>query len=273
MNKSVLKQFLKSGFVHSNKLYPTRVGTPQGGIIHPVLANLTLSGIGDLIRNGYSRSKTGITNHRYNKNKVNIVVYADDFVITADNEDILIEIKSMLEQFLLHRGLKLSKEKTVITHINQGFDFLGWSFRKYKKKLIIKPSKKSIRRIKTSFTELVKKFTHYKQEDLIKRLNQIITGWCNYHKHICAKETFRAIDAHIFRCLWLWTKRRHPRKFGLWKKNNYFFSEGFRYWVFKSKVNRLKYAKDFQIKRHVMIRLEANPYLEEYNEYYEKTAC
>lgn len=226
--------------------------------------------MGDLLRERYWRSKRGFVNFRYNTNKVNIVVYADDFVITADNKEILVEVKHLLEHFLDQRGLELSKEKTVITHISKGFDFLGWNFRKYKTKLIIKPSKKSIKRVKASLTELIKKSTHFKQDDLIKRLNQIITGWCNYHKHVCSKETFRAIDAHVFKCLWLWAKRRHPKKSASWKKNKYFHSEKGRAWAFKSESNNLKYARDFQIKRHVMIKLEANPYLAEYHEYYKQ---
>lgn len=270
MNENIIRKFLKSGYIHQNKLYPTIRGIGQGAAISPTVSNLVLNGIGDEIRKVFWKTKTGKVSKYYNKHKVHIVVYADDFVVTADNEETLNECKTIIENFLKERGLELSQEKTLITHIDKGFDFLGWIFRKYNNKLIIKPSKSSIKKVKTKIKETIVKHNGHKQDLLITKLNQIITGWCNYHKHICAKETFIDIDKYIFERLWKWVKRRHPKKSKRWIRDRYFARIGNRDWIFKSETNQLKFMSSFKIERHVMIKLENNPYFPEHQEYYKK---
>jgi len=147
MDKRMLKQFLKAGFVYQKKLFPTEDGTPQGGIISPILANMTLDGIERKIKERYWTNKKGTTNRNYNNHKVHYTRYADDFIVTADSREILIEIKQMITEHLTRRGLMLSEEKTLITHIDEGFDFLGWNFRKYKGTFLSKPSKASLKNI------------------------------------------------------------------------------------------------------------------------------
>ncbi len=269
MNKRVLYQFLKSGYVYQKGLYPTHDGTPQGGIISPTLANLTLDGMATMLRKKYWINRVGTVDRQYNHQKVNITVYADDFVITAKSKEILEDIKAMIEVFLKKRGLELSKEKTVITHICEGFDFLGWNFRKYKKKLIIKPTSKSFKRVTKKIRETLKSGVSQKQEVLIIRLNQIIRGWCNYHKHICAKETFQSLDKEIFYYLWNWAKKRHPMKSKSWRKAKYFTQTDTRDWIFKASYQTLLSASGVKIKRHVLIKFDANPYLYEYDGYYQ----
>jgi len=129
MDKSVLKQFLKAGFVFKEEMFPNEEGTPQGGVISPTLANMTLNGMEPLIRNHFGKHS-----------KVNVTRYADDFVITCPSKETAEEAKRILIPFLAERGLELSEEKTLITHIDEGFNFLGWNFRKYDGKLLIKPS-------------------------------------------------------------------------------------------------------------------------------------
>lgn len=142
MDKRIMRQFLKSGFIYQGNLFPTQTGSPQGGAISSIYANMTLDGLEKLIQDNYHRnSKGNIENHYRAKTKVNLVRYADDFIITADSREIAEELKILVSNFLQSRGLQLSEEKTTITHIDNGFDFLGWTFRKYKEKLIIKPSK------------------------------------------------------------------------------------------------------------------------------------
>ena len=270
MDKRILNQFMKAGYVLNNKLYQTKSGTPQGGIISPTLANLTLNGMSKMIQEKYWTNSVGTIDRQYNKLKVNIAVYADDFVITGNNREVLVEIKELISSFLLKRGLELSKEKTIITHINVGFDFLGWNFRKFKDKLIIKPSIKSIRKVLKTIRTTIKKNLMQKQDVLIKHLNQIIVGWCNYHKHVSSKKSFQTLDKEIFKSLWTWSKRRHPMKSKNWRKKKYFSEIKSRDWIFKSENRTLKFATDFKIKRHVLIKFDANPYLEEYKEYYLK---
>lgn len=221
MEKRVLKQFLKAGFVFKKKLYPTSSGTPQGGIISPILANMTLNGIAKLLKEKYWTNSVGTVSRQYNGNKIYAIFYADDFVITAINKETLVEIKDDIQEFLRKRGLELSEEKTLITHIDTGFDFLGWNFRKYNNKLLITPSKKSLIKVSGKIRETIKRNRMQKQGILIRKLNAIIRGWCNYHRNICSKKTYQTLDKNIFEALWSWAKRRHPTKSKNWRKNRY----------------------------------------------------
>ena len=140
-DKLILRKWLKAGFIENNSLFPTEAGTPQGGIISPVLANMTLDGLETLLNAKFKR--TG-NKTRFNP-MVHLVRYADDFVITGSTKELLEnEIKPLVEEFLASRGLVLSQKKTRITHIEEGFDFLGQNVRKYNGKLLIKPSKKNV---------------------------------------------------------------------------------------------------------------------------------
>jgi|LGOV01.1.fsa_nt_gb RNA-directed DNA polymerase len=268
INGYILNKFLSSGYVYQNKLFPTKRGVGQGSSISPTISNLTLNGLGDRIRSEYWKSIRGTIHQRHNKFKVHIAIYADDFVVTSNNQETLEEIKILIESFLAKRGLELSKEKTVITHIDKGFDFLGWNFRKYNNKLIIKPSKASIKKVKVKIKETIIKHNGHRQDLLIIKLNQIITGWCNYHKHMCAKEVFNEIDSYIFERLWKWAKRRHPKKNMKWIKKRYFVRIENRDWIFKSEINQLKFMGKFKITRHIIIKLDNNPYFPEHQEYY-----
>lgn len=269
MDKRMLSKFLKAGYLEKGELFPTDEGTPQGGIISPILANLTLDGIEDILKSKHWRNKKGTIDRQHNKKKVYLTRYADDFIITATDKETLIEIKEMLINFLAERGLKLSEEKTLITHINEGFDFLGWNFRKYKSgKLIIQPSKKSIKSICEKIRETIYKSIALKSEELIKILNPIITGWCNYHRGMCSKEAFKKIDKTIFESLWKWARKRHKSKSMEWLKAKYWYREKQRDWIFGTTDLRLKFASDTKIIRHRLIKFEANPYLPEYETYY-----
>jgi RNA-directed DNA polymerase len=191
MDKSILKQFLKAGYVFERQLFPTESGTPQGGIISPILANITLDGIENILADKYHKTRSGrIDNNQAAKYKVNFTRYADDFIVTAKTEEIAKEVKELIKVFLKDRGLELSEEKTLITHIDDGFDFLGWNFRKYNGKLLIKPSKKSIDKITEKISNIIENGKTCKQEVLIDTLNPIITGWANYHRCVVSSEIF-----------------------------------------------------------------------------------
>ena len=138
-----MEQFLKCCYVDNKRLFSTTEGSPQGGLISPTYANRTLDGLEELLLGRYSTSSTGHYHPNYNKHKVHLCRYADDFIVTADCKEVLEDIRQMVEEFMNERGLKLSEEKTVITNIKDGFNFLGWNFRKFKGKLLIQPSAKS----------------------------------------------------------------------------------------------------------------------------------
>jgi RNA-directed DNA polymerase len=264
MDKSVLKQFLKAGFVFENELFPTDDGTPQGGVISPILANMALDGMQKMLSDKFHTNRLGKVDHRFkNVNKVNLVRYADDFIVTAATKEIAQEAKELIREFLKTRGLELSEEKTTITNINDGFDMLGWTFRKFKGKLIVKPSKKSIKNFVASLSEtILKRGKAWKQEVLIEKLNQQIRGWTNYHQSVCASEAFAHIDYVLYELLWRWAKRRHPHKGRWWVSTNYWHRKGNRNWVFSTENKELLRVDHISIVRHTKVRIDANPYFD-----------
>lgn len=264
MDKSVLKQFLKAGFVFENELFPTDDGTPQGGVISPILANMALDGMQKMLSDRFHTNPLGKIDLRFkNAHKVNLVRYADDFIVTAATKEIAQEAQELIRVFLKARGLELSEEKTTITHINEGFDMLGWTFRKWDGKLIVKPSKKSIQSFIASLSEtILKRGKAWRQEVLIEKLNQQIRGWTTYHQPVCASEAFAYIDYVLFELLWRWAKRRHPHKGRWWVSTNYWHRKGNRNWVFSTENKELLRVDHISIVRHTKVRIDANPYFD-----------
>jgi len=250
MDRSILAQFLKAGYIFEDRLFPTDRGTPQGGIISPLLANMTLDGIEQLLAANFPRMK------------VHFIRYADDFLVTAPTKEIAKEARDIIQEFLAERGLELSREKTVITHIDEGFDFLGYNFRKYNGKLLIKPSQKSIKAIMEKIGRTVKKARAWTQDALIRTLNPIIRGWTNYHRHNVATETFRKLNDYLWTVTWQWGRHRHTNKGNTWIAHRYWQPEGRRKWVFRTEENKLLRFSDTKIRRHSCPKLDANPYLD-----------
>lgn len=277
MDKLILQKWLKAGYIDSNKFHKTETGTPQGGIISPLLANLVLDGLGRMLWERYS---IGIS-HRKPTYKVNFIRYADDFVITGRSKELLEnEIKPLVEAFLKERGLRLSQEKTRITHIDEGFDFLGQTVRKYNGKLLIKPSKKSIKCFLEEIRELVKKHKMIQQEHLIALLNPRISGWVNYHRFVASSKTFNRVQYEIWKTIWKWCKRRHSKKSARWIRNKYFRTIGRDRWMFacnKTKEGKqtphlavLRKPTRTHIKRHIKVKADLNPFDRQWDPYLEK---
>ena len=270
MDKVILQKWLKAGYIENQKLFATKEGTPQGGIISPTLMNITLDGLETVLLSKFPKWKL---------QSVNFIRYADDFVVTAKSPEILAEVKLIVENFLKERGLTLSEEKTKVTHIDTGFNFLSHSIRKYNGKLLIKPSKQAIKEAKLKLRKIVFRNLNAKPHILIKKLNDFLRGWGNYHRHHVAKEIFCSIDYYLWRLLGRWCKRRHPKKSWKWIKNKYFsasqenctFSsltkEGKKEKLFIHKLRRLAYVP---IIRHTKIRREANPFDPDYDKYFKQ---
>lgn len=275
MDKAILRMWLKAGYFHHNALYPTAAGTPQGGIISPTLMNMTLDGLESLLRRKYRRGTR-------NPSKVNIVRYADDFIITGVTRKMLAEeVIPMVELFLAERGLSLSPEKTRITHISDGFDFLGMNVRKYSGKLLIKPATASVQRFLRKIREVIKGNAMVRHDILIRKLNPMLRGWANYNQHVVTKQTFRKISYAIWLSLWRWAKRRHPHKGAGWIRQKYFRTIGARHWVFATKTGKtlktgapelleLYNIVSTPIRRHRKIRSEANPFDPQWETYFEE---
>ena len=264
MDKTVLKQFLKAGFIFEGDLFPTEDGTPQGGIISPILANMTLDGMQKVLEDRFHTNNKGRVDLRFkNANKVNFIRYADDFIVTAATEEIAMEAKEILKTFLQTRGLELSEEKTVVTHIDDGFDFLGWTFRKFDGKLIIKPSKKSIKAIVSKLSDtIIVRGKAWDQDVLIMKLNEQIRGWTNYHQSVVASEAFAHLDYVLYELLWHWAKRRHPKKGKWWISTKYWHRKGNREWVFCNENHELIRVDHTPIVRHRKVSVTKNPYID-----------
>lgn len=212
--------------------------------------------------------------------KVHVVRYADDFIVTGVSKEILeTEVRPVVEQFMSTRGLELSQEKTSITRIEVGFDFLGQNVRKYGGKLLIKPSKKNVKTFLGKVRRVVKENKTARQRNLIGRLNPIIRGWAKYHRHVVASRTFATVDHRIWHTLWQWSKRRHPNKSAQWIMEKYFRIRGSRTWVFGAKERLpdgthrwadLYLAAQLPMRRHPKIKRDANPFDPAWDDYFER---
>lgn len=274
-DKEILRGWLESGVVHKGKWAPTEAGTPQGGIISPTLANMTLDGMESMLSERFgAKGSTKASRH-----KVNLIRYADDFVITGATKEVLEEARSTVEEFLKERGLSLSPGKTKIAHIEEGFDFLGWNLRKYDGRLLIKPAKKNAQAFPRKIREIIKANKTAKPENVINQLNPVIRGWAEYHKNQTARETHGRMDHAIWESLWSWRRRRHPNKTLQWIMDKYFIRKGNRTWALgarakdgngKERTVELVRASDTPIRRHVKIKGNANPYEPAWEEYFEE---
>jgi RNA-directed DNA polymerase len=280
MDKAILGTWLKAGFVEDRNWFPTEAGTPQGGIISPVLANMTLDGMERELMCRFGE-KNKHKDALARKNKVRLVRYADDFVITCSTKEGLVEVEDTVKEFLATRGLSLSPEKTRIANVDDGFDFLGWNIRKYGGKLLIKPAKKNVQSFLRKVQAIIRGSGAMRQETLVERLNPIIRGWANYHASQVSKETYAMVDHVIWQALWKWACRRHPNKGGRWIKDRYFLRSGNRNWVFGVRkaggngevIGRsLLLAAATPIRRHIKIKADANPFDPDWEVYFEDRA-
>lgn len=280
MDKEMLRKWLKCGFVDTKKLFPTEEGTPQGGSISPTLMNMTLDGLERILKEKFPVRKT--VNGKVIYYQVNFVRYADDFIVTGKDPDLLRnEVMPIIRDFLQVRGLQLSEEKTVITHISDGFDFLGQNIRKYNGKLLIKPSKSAIKSHMKKVRSIIKENKTATQELLIRKLNPVIRGWVNYHRYVVSSEAFELVDHRTWECLWWWANRRHKRKARGWIKNKYWHELDNREWTFAAepamrskgfdeKYLKQEYATNTKIIRFTKIVAEANPFDERWTGYFEE---
>ncbi len=280
MDTQILEKWLKCGYVETRKLFPTDEGAPQGGTISPTLMNMTLDGLERLLQERLpTRQKV---NGRTHFNKLNFVRYADDFIITGESPEFLRDkVLPIVKEFLTERGLQLSEEKTVITHIEDGFDFLGKNIRKYNGKLLIKPSKTSVKSFLEKVRSIIKGNKSTKQETLIRKLNPVIRGWVNNQRYVVSSKVFSRVDYEIYKCLWQWAKRRHKKKSHKWIAQKYWHHIGSRQWTFSVPYEnqstegeplycKLEYATDTKIIRFKKIVAEANPFDECWTDYFEE---
>lgn len=242
--------------------------------------NMTLDGLERILRMKFPERRT--VAGKTVSDQINFVRYADDFIVTGRDPEILHDkVMPLIKDFLAERGLQLSEEKTVITHINDGFNFLGKNVRKYKGKLLIKPSKDAIKSFLKKVRTIVKENKTATQDALIRKLNPVIRGWVNYHRYVVSADIFGLVDHRIFECLWRWASRRHKRKGKKWIVKKYWHEMDNRTWTFATapafrgkgfdkKFIKLEYAANTKIIRYRKIAADANPFDEMWTGYYEE---
>jgi RNA-directed DNA polymerase len=268
---NVTRHWLKAGAIEFGKFFKTRRGTPQGGIISPLLANIALDGMDRLfgaidLKGVYLRPSV-----RKGKDKgICVVRYADDFVVTAPSrEAITNHVLPRLREFLEERGLQLSGAKTRIVRREEGFDFLGFHVRqfisKYGRICRVKPSKKNIMRLLRSVKDVVNKFKQVAQSDIIDMLNPKLRGWAYYFRYCNAKRIFSYVDYRVYKMLWHWSFRRHRKenKGKVWVKRKYFPRLRNREWTFADKPGHvLFYTSTMKcgMRGYIKVKGDASPF-------------
>ena len=281
--RRVIKEWLKNGAMEGNVFQKTNAGTPQGGVISPLLANIALHGLehelkenllNDLLQ--YAKQKRKYQVGRKNaKDSISIVFYADDFVVLHESKEIILKAKEYIERWLGKIGLKLNPAKTRVVHTllstdgnEPGFNFLGFSIRQYPTKTRekgykthIKPDQESQEKHKQIIDEKLGQMTARTQDEVIKTLNPVIRGWSNYFHIGVSSRIFSNMDCYMFHKLWKWARWRHPNKGLKWIKQKYFRRYKGNNWRFAtSDTNRLALHRETHIKRHVKVQGTRTPY-------------
>jgi RNA-directed DNA polymerase len=183
-------------------------------------------------------------------------------IITADTKETAEKIKQMLTEFIRERGLELSEEKTLITHILDGFSFLGWTFRKFGDKFKAQPSKGSVQSIVDKLHKILRKGRSWAQDGIIREINSILRGWSNYHTIVSTSRTFLKIDNTIFNMCYAWAKRRHPKESRTKVVRKYWHQKGSRKWVFSTESQELISLSKVKYRPYCMVQLDKNPYID-----------
>ena len=278
--KGLIKKWLEAGYLEDNVFHETGRGTPQGGIISPLLANLALNGMEKALGIKYQRMKYKNGYTYVNRSKYAVVKYADDFVVLCKTLEDAKDVYRLLDSYLDERGLTLAPDKTKITHINDGFDFLSFNIRCYKgqdrDRVLIKASKDSKKSFKRKVKDIVRNCYPWNMEESIVRLNYLINGTGNYWSIGSNKKIFGDMDNYVYQILLRQTKRWYPNKPMKWIVNKHFkesLHPAYRWkWTFTnpataSQVDRMAWIK---IRYSQCIKYKATPYDSEYDEYLEK---
>jgi len=280
-----IKAWLKAGVMDGGQLFPTSEGTPQGGVISPLLANISLHGMEERVKQ-FAETLPG--RKLYNHRSLSLIRYADDFVILHEDLTVVQRCKEIISEWLKGMGLELKPSKTRLAHTlnkhegqDAGFNFLGFNVRQYPKgkyntgyntngeplgfKTLIKPSKEKTKVHYDCIAKVIEQHKIASQAVLITRLNPIIKGWANYYSTAVSKEIFSELSKKVYQKLKSWAKRRHPNKSGKWKADKYWQTIGDDNWVFATRQagkNPLRLLKHEQtpIVRHVKVKDDASPY-------------
>lgn len=287
-----IRAWLKSGVMDGKQLFPTSEGTPQGGVISPLLANIALHGMEERVKkiaetfNMKCSYRNKQIPKRDKRSSIALIRYADDFVIIHEDINSVNKCKEAITEFLNDMGLELKPSKTILVHTlheyegqKPGFNFLGFNIRQYKVgkytsgknthgkplgyKTIIKPSKEGTHKHYQKVQEVIDKSRGLSQKELIGKLNPVIRGHCYYYSTVCSSKIFNKLDSLLFWKLWKWAVRRHPNKGRKWIKQKYWKSIDTKNWAFSTdgeKTIKLYNHSDTKISNYVKVKGNASPY-------------
>ena len=280
--RRIIKAWLKAGILDQGKLQPNEEGTPQGGIISPLLANIALHGLETDLKQAlrqellaYMRTKRGKASYLLSGRMLSLIRYADDFVVLHEDVAIIEKAREYIQSWLQTVGLSLHPQKTRICHTfldwqgtSAGFDFLGFHVRQYGVPskasgyvTLIKPSPEKLRQHLQSIKVRLRAHRGEKQATVIRNLNPLIKGWSRYYQSVTARKTFEKADHETFQKLWRWARYRHPHKGRRWVKDRYFLSHQGDQWRFKTQDgNILVRHSDHKIKRFAKVKGMKSPY-------------
>lgn len=281
--KRQIKSWLKAGVMDGEALFPTEEGSPQGGVISPLLTNIALHGMEQAVRQAFPVATQKVEGQLTRRGKVHFIRYADDFVVLHEDLAVVQQCQTVIAKWLAPMGLELKPSKTTITHTlheyegKVGFDFLGFTICQFPAgkhrsglnnqrvplgfKAVIKPSASAIKRHCERLTIILKRHRNSTQELLIDECNPVIRGWTNYYSAVASSKQFARLTHIMFRKLWRWAQRRHPRKGANWLHDRY-WSDGLQKWRFKtpSKQTSLVQHSDTPIRRHIKVVGNRSPF-------------
>jgi RNA-directed DNA polymerase len=260
--RGLIADWLKAGVVEEGRFTPTEEGTPQGGVVSPLLLNVALHGMEQAA--GVRYQTTGVHAGRMVLGCPAVIRYADDLVALCHTRDEAEQVKARLAVWLAPRGLTFNEDKTRVVTLDEGFDFLGFTVRRQCGKLLIKPSKAALRRIRERLRTEMRALRGANALAVLVRLNPIIRGWAAYYRTVVSSQAFTALDNYLWRLTYKWAKFGHPNKSKRWITNRYFgaFNRSRRdRWVFgdrDSGAYRTKFAWT-SIVRHRMVKGGSSP--------------
>ncbi|TDD72205.1 group II intron reverse transcriptase/maturase [Actinomadura darangshiensis] len=260
--REMIRQWLRAGVMERGRFAPTEEGTPQGGVISPLLLNVALHGMEEAIGCRYKKKGTGREPVAVPGTPI-LIRYADDFVVLCHEKEEAEAARMRLGEWLAPRGLGFNSEKTRVVHLNEGFDFLGFNVRRYGGQLLIKPSRAAIKRIKQRLRDEAIALRGANAAAVITKLNPIIRGWAAYYRVAVSSETFSTLDHYVWRLTYKWARYTHPLKSRTWVVNRYFGKHNPSRedrWVFGNPANTsylIKFAWT-RIERHDMVKGRAS---------------
>jgi RNA-directed DNA polymerase len=260
--RRMVAQWLKAGVVEQGRLHRTEEGVPQGGVVSPVLLNVALHGMEQAA--GVRYHTTGRAAGWAIAGTPVLIRYADDLIVLCHSRDEALQVKARLADWLAPRGLAFNEDKTRVVSLEEGFDYLGFNVRRYGDKLLVKPSKAAVRRIRERLRTELRSLRGANARAVITRLNPIIRGWAAYYRGVVSSKTFSALDDYMWRLTYKWVLFTHPNKPRSWNIPRYFdrFNKTRRdRWVFGDRQSGA-YMQKFawtRIVRHAMVKSGASP--------------